>query len=491
MLEQHPREEILEAVDTSTFAVVATFDGSIIRTRSMHLAHDDNFNFYFASMKDDPKIRQMEANTKVSVWVFKKADDEIDSGEVEITGRASIVADEEERQELFKKIAINSSIVKSVMEGGATSILHVIKITPITVRYRVFREIIRGVPPTVMEFEPVAAASALRQEQGSWTSTTEKMRRWLEEVRAPFLTAAIIPVLLGSTIAWAMTGAFHWGYFLLTLLGGVFLQAGTNVANDYYDHLSQNDEINTEYVRPFSGGSRVIQKGLMSPRAVLTEALVFFGLGIIIGLYLAWARGPFILLLGIIGVFSGFFYTAPPFKLANRGIGELVVGANFGILMSLGAFYVQTQALAWQPLIAAIPVSLLIAAVLYINEFPDHAADKAVGKNHLVVRLGKARAVPGYVALMLAPYAVIAMGVFAGLVPASYPLGLPVFALIGFLTLPRALGAVRVARKYYGESVYLVPANASTILVHLYTGLLLAGGFILDRGAQYLLSYLA
>lgn len=295
---------------------------------------------------------------------------------------------------------------------------------------------------------------------------------YLTELRAPFFTASVVPILLGTVIAWAHTGQLHWGYFLLALLAGTALHAGTNMANDYFDHLSGNDPINLEFVRPFTGGSRLIQRGLLSPGEVLRESLGFFALGGLIGLFLAWTRGPAVLVLGAIGVFSGYFYSAPPFRLANLGIGEMLVGLNFGILMSLGAYYVQAQSLAWEPVTAGVPVALLIAAVLYINEFPDYEADRAVGKNHLVVRLGKKRGVKGYAAIQVAAY--------LSIIAAVGSKALPTFALLAILPLPLSLKAIKTALSHYGQSSALVPANALTIRVHLLVGLLLCLGYVLD-----------
>jgi 1,4-dihydroxy-2-naphthoate octaprenyltransferase len=296
---------------------------------------------------------------------------------------------------------------------------------------------------------------------------------WIEAVRAPFFTATIVPILLGAVIAWGRDGVFHWGYFLLTLIAGLFLHAGTNLANDYFDHLSGADEVNVEFLRPYTGGSRVIQKGLVPARQMLVAALICFAAGGLIGLYLAWARGLVVLWLGLIGAFSGFFYTAPPLALAATGLGELFVGLNFGVLMTLGSYYVQTQRLAWEPAVAAIPVTLLIAGVLYINEFQDYPADRQVGKNTLIVRLGRRRAMIGYVVLMAATYVSIVLSVALGL---TSP-----FTLIALLTLPIALTAVRTARAHYDDYLKLAPANAGTVMVHLLTGLLLAMGYVIER----------
>ncbi|MGB9299015.1 MAG: 1,4-dihydroxy-2-naphthoate octaprenyltransferase [Anaerolineae bacterium] len=303
-----------------------------------------------------------------------------------------------------------------------------------------------------------------------------KMKIWLAEVRAPFFTATIVPILLGATIAWARTGTFHLGLFLLTLLGGLLLHTGTNVANDYFDHRSGTDEVNVEFVRPFTGGSRLIQQGLLTPREVMCGALAAFALACVVGLCLAYVRGPLILALGIFGIFCGFFYTAPPFNLVSRGIGEFFIGLNFGVLMTLGSFFVQTGYLAWEPVVAAIPVGLLIAGVLYINEFQDAPADGAVGKDHLVVRLGRRKAALGYLALLVATYAII---VLAALLRITSP-----FTLIALATLPVALRAIGVARAHYDEYLKLVPANAATVFIHLLTGLLLSAGYLLDKAVR-------
>ncbi len=304
------------------------------------------------------------------------------------------------------------------------------------------------------------------------------LKIWMTEIRAPFFTATVVPILLGAVIAWARTSSFHWGHFLLTMAGGLLLHTGANVANDYYDHLSGTDEMNVEFVRPFTGGSRMIQEGLLTPRAVLSGALAALALACVVGLYLAYVRGPLILVLGIIGIFSGFFYTAPPISLSSRGIGEFFIGLNFGLLMTLGAYYVQTGSLAWEPAVASIPVALLITAILYINEFQDAPADGAAGKAHLVVRLGRKKAVQGYILLLGFTYLSILLAVILRI---TSP-----FTLIALATLPVALRAIGVARAHYDDYLKLVPANAATVFIHLLTGLLLSAGYLLDKAVRAL-----
>lgn len=311
---------------------------------------------------------------------------------------------------------------------------------------------------------------------------TGKFKSWMVELRAPFLTATLVSIVFGTVIAWARNDVFNPAYFLLALLGGAFAHLGTNVANDYYDHKSGNDEINKEFVRPFSGGSRTIQLGLLKPREVLLGSLFFFGAATLIGLYLTWVRGPLVPVFIAVGLVSGFFYTAQPFNWVSKGIGEFLVGINFGALMTLGAYYVQTQMLALEPLIASIPVSLLIAGVLYINEFPDYAADKAVGKNTLVVRLGRDKAVYGYALIVFGAYVAVFFAAVAGVAP--------LYVLFALLPLPLAVESVRHAFRFHSRSSNLVPSNAMTIVLHLVTSLLISFGYLVSRFEIMSLGYL-
>lgn len=468
MENKHSKEEILNTLNEIEFGTVTTLDGEKIKSRVMHFAVADNMTIYLASIKHDPKVKQMVDNPTISLLLTKGNEGFEKAKEVEVQGIPQIITDNKEREEAFNLLAKKSPIVSNLMQAKATDLLAAIKITPKSVKYRVVEEIVRGIAPTVIEFEE---KNLLKQRNYMpWEDFKKNIAVWLTEIRAPFLTATLIPVILGTAVAWARTSNFSFFYFFLTLIAALFLHMGTNVANDYFDHISKNDDQNTEYIRPFSGGSRMIQDKKLSAKAVLIGSLIFFGAGSLIGLYIASQIGWQILTLGIIGVISGFFYSAPPFKLAGRGIGEILVGLNFGILMSLGAYFVQTRAWSIEAAVIAIPVSLLIAAVLYINEFPDYTADKAVGKNTLVVRLAKEKAVWGYQALMLLTYIILGAGVATN--------SITPFAILGIFTLPRALRAIRIAKQNYNNTLYLIPANADTVLTHLYTGGLLILAYI-------------
>jgi len=315
---------------------------------------------------------------------------------------------------------------------------------------------------------------------GQKNNKTEKMGSgvavWLKELRAPFFTAAIIPVIAGVVTAWAYFDKVFLPFqFVLTLVGAVFLHAGTNVINDYFDYKSGDDIVNKEKNQPFSGGSPYLPAGRISPSAVYKYALLFFALGGLIGIYLALDMGIqkggwVIILLGVVGIGAGYFYVEPHVNLCGRGVGEAIVGLCFGPLVVFGAFYVQTRVFSIIPFLVGIPIGLLIAAVLYINQFPDYNADRSVGKRNIVVRLGKKDAIKGYFIIMFLAYFSILFAVVLGL--ASLPHLTP-FALIALATAPVTIRSARILKGNYADSPKLAPAQALTIQVHLLTGLLL------------------
>src|SRR5438876_9698316 len=317
------------------------------------------------------------------------------------------------------------------------------------------------------------------------TSSTGEVRSppflalWLRTMRIPFLQATFVPVVLGGVIAFQVAHVFNLGTFLLTILGASLIQIATNMLNDYFDFKSGND-LQVRHQNPFAGGARILTAGLINPSTQLIVSTSCLILGSLIGFYLIFALGLYQLFwFGLIGVVSTYFYVGPPFKLAYRGVGEFLVGLNFGPVMTLGAFYVQTGSLATAtvPLLASIPVGLLIAAVLWINEFPDMDADKAVGKKTLVLRLGYLRSVAVYVGLLATSYFLLLL--YAVLkVFVSFPI--TSFAtLIALFSLPFALKAVRILRANYKDPHAIIPANANTIILHLTFGLLAIVGFVI------------
>ena len=164
------------------------------------------------------------------------------------------------------------------------------------------------------------------------------------------------------------------------------------MANDVFDTVQGADDANVTPTQ-FSGGSRVIQYGLVSLRQMATLATVFYVLAGSSG-SCCWRPGarPALLVIGVVGFIVSLGYTAPPLKFVYRGLGEIAVAIGFGPLMLLGAYVVQTGgALAWEPFVASIPVAVLVALILYVNEIPDRRGDARVGKRTLPVRWSRER----------------------------------------------------------------------------------------------------
>ena len=459
----HTHEEILDSLNAIDEMAVSTRAGARLRSRMMHFATDVNFNDYAASMKGDPKTLQIVNDPTISLLVLDRRTDQNGWREIEVTGRAAIVTDSAERARALEMVAKPSPIVSHLQSVGQTDILDFIRITPIEVKMRVFGEIVAGMPPTVVEFEENAAAA------GDLAEAKKRIGTWREAIREISLLASVVPIVLGVAVAWNWTGELAWWPAIFTLLAAVAVQAGTNVLNDYFDHRNGNDAANREFVRPFSGGSRMIQLGLMTPVETLLLGSVLCAVAAAIGIGLAVTGAPWVIAFGAVGLLSGVFYTARPISWVTRGVGEIMVALNFGVLMTLGAFYVQAHEITWDAALASTPVALLIALVLYINEFPDYRADAATNKRTLVVRLGRARAAKLYPVLGLLPFAAIVALVVADVAPVA--------SLAALAGIPLWLNASRIVLRHYDEPFELAPANALTAIAHLTTGLLFALGF--------------
>lgn len=300
-------------------------------------------------------------------------------------------------------------------------------------------------------------------------SLMTKIFTWLVIMRLPFLTATFVPIFVGAAVAKMAGFPVDWGWLGLTLLGGSLLHIGTNTSNDYFDHKSGTDEINYNYSNVgLNGGSRSIQMGLITPKGMLTVAIITFALSAIVGIPLIQKAGMSILWLGLIGFLSGLFYTAPPFRFSSRsGLGELIIGLNFGPLMVAGSALVQTGILLPEAFLVGIPIGFLVAAIVYVNEFPDHNSDKATGKNTLIVVFGPEKARAGYVALVL--------GAFLSIVILAINGTIPILALTSLLAAYFGIRAIQTLYKFYNDRL-LQPANWGTIIMHNLTGALLCIG---------------
>ena len=290
-------------------------------------------------------------------------------------------------------------------------------------------------------------------------------RVWFQAIRPWSFAASVVPVAVGTGCA-MLTGQFSPSAFLLCLVGGVALQAGTNLVNDYYDWRQGADHSGS------LGPSRVIQQGWLSPREVLAGGVGFFGFAALCGLVLTGMAGWPILLLGLIGVPLAYGYTAPPLKLAYRGLGELNVFFLMGPVMVLGGVLVHGTAGVRAALAASVPVGLLVASILHANNIRDLDDDRRLGKRTIATLVGLRWAKREFDALVFGAYAV--------LVGAVALRRLPLTALLPLLSLPLAVRAHRTVSEET-EPTRLAPAVRQAATLHLYFGLLLTLGLALGR----------
>ena len=263
---------------------------------------------------------------------------------------------------------------------------------------------------------------------------SEWLQVWWEGIRPAYLPLAIMPVLLGSTIAWIRTiapqtpfGHFRFLQFILTLCSVVALQMGANLVNDYYDFIHGIDTSN-----PLGPGA-LIQQGLIKPRDVLNFGLALLLLGALLGFAVAVSSSPFIFFLGIIGLLCAFFYSATSSSLSSIALGELVGFFIYGPLITLGAYLTQTSGFTnisalVSVLLYSIPLGLLVAAVIHVNNMRDVESDLQAGKQTLasIMGLGLSRAL----------YILLILGAFAIITALGFPRGAPHLVLITWWTLP-------------------------------------------------------
>jgi 1,4-dihydroxy-2-naphthoate octaprenyltransferase len=257
------------------------------------------------------------------------------------------------------------------------------------------------------------------------------MRIWLMAARPRTLPAAVAPVLVGTAAAVQWLGHLpRWGAFFAALVGSIFIQIGTNLANDYSDAKRGADTADR------LGPVRVTSAGLVTPRRVLTATWIAFAVAVACGIYLAAVAGIVIIIIGALSIAAGVLYTGGPRPYGYAGLGEVFVFLFFGLVAVNGSYYVQLEELDVLPLGLSISIGFLATAIIVVNNVRDVETDRRAGKNTLAVRIGRDGAVNLYRLLVLGAFLVLPIALWAGEASA-----LP---LIGLLALPLALKPMRI-----------------------------------------------
>jgi 1,4-dihydroxy-2-naphthoate octaprenyltransferase len=291
--------------------------------------------------------------------------------------------------------------------------------------------------------------------------------RYLMATRPAFLTVTLFAGFIGLASAYADGVQIDLLTAGMSLLFGLVAHAGINVLNDYYDALNGTDEANNERIFPFTGGSRFIQNGVLSRRETAIFGGILMLLVVVAGIWLMLVSDAALLWIGAAGLFTGWAYSAPPFKLNSRGLGEIGVWAGFA-LIAIGSDVVQRGTFSVKPLIAVASYALLVTDLLFINQFPDEKADGIAGKRHWVVRLGHHKARWLYAVIAAAAYLWLAAAVWVG--------ALPRFALLALASVALSLQAARTLIQHSATPSSLTPAIQQTIAAASLHGLLLSIG---------------
>jgi 1,4-dihydroxy-2-naphthoate octaprenyltransferase len=289
-------------------------------------------------------------------------------------------------------------------------------------------------------------------------------RIWLMAARVRTLPAAVAPVLVGTSLA-GFGGVFHPLRFIAALIGAIFIQVGTNLSNDYSDARRGAD------TEDRLGPVRVTAGGLVPPQRVLLATYVSFGVAVLAGIYLIVVAGWQLLLVGAASILAGVLYTGGPRPYGYEGLGEVFVFLFFGIVAVAGSYFVQVKHLEWEAFALAVPVGLLAAAILVVNNARDIETDRRAGKRTLAVTLGRART----------------RTLFAVMVYLAYPLALVTWLfgplsgwlLLPWLTIPLAAAVVRSVRNHT-DGPTLNGALARTGLLQLAFCVCLSAGLLLS-----------
>lgn len=290
--------------------------------------------------------------------------------------------------------------------------------------------------------------------------------------RVHFVPPSFLPAILCGLIPLSREGIFQPDFFFLVVIGVTINHFGLNMIDDVFDYRHNVDLTHNLEKNPYTGGSGVLSAGMLSEKQLFAASLICFSVTALIGFYIAAVKGWPVLAIGLFGLFCSIYYTVPPVKFGYRGFGELGLLVNFGPVIGLGSYYVQTGRFGAEPFFISLILGFMMWSMIIINEIPDLEDDRRAGKLNLVARYGRKTGAWLYVLGLIAAYAVLLGSVLFGLVP--------VFEILGFASLPWAWKSVEILRKNLDDRLGLAPANLSMIKVHFITGMGLIVGYLIN-----------
>ncbi|MFC9599549.1 1,4-dihydroxy-2-naphthoate polyprenyltransferase [Peribacillus butanolivorans] len=287
---------------------------------------------------------------------------------------------------------------------------------------------------------------------------------WWELIRPHTLTAAFVPVLLGTMIA-LLEDSVNWLLFAAMMIASILIQAATNLFNEYYDFKRGLD---TEESVGIGGG--IVRHG-MTPKLIMTLALSMYGIALILGIYICAVSSWWLAGVGLVCMLVGYLYTGGPLPISYTPFGELFSGLFMGFLIILIAFFIQTGFVSTTAILIAIPSGILVGLINLSNNLRDHDGDKAHGRKTMPVVMGRKNALT-FMAIMFAfSYLWLVGLVLAGSVTS--------WILLAFLSIPKALAAIK---GFVGKTspITMVPAMKATAQTNTFFGLLMAIGLFIS-----------
>lgn len=298
-------------------------------------------------------------------------------------------------------------------------------------------------------------------------SLKNQVKLWWKASRPFSFTASICPVLVAAALATNYKGDVIWIFFPLCLVCSLLIHAGTNLISDYEDFRRGVDTDCSH------GSSGILVAKKLKPEQIKKAAIILFVVAFSLGLLAVVVRGIPLLILGIIGIAGGCFYTVSPIGYKYKGLGDFFVFLFMGVLLGAGSFFVLTGTVTGNAVIASLPMGLLIAAVLNANNIRDIAEDKKAGIKTLAIKLGSKKSKIEYYLLILGAYIPVIILMFTG--------GISLWALLFLLTIPLAIKNMAIMHKYRpGETDTIAELDQKTAQLHLLFGILLVVGILLN-----------
>ncbi len=288
-------------------------------------------------------------------------------------------------------------------------------------------------------------------------------RVWWRLLRPHTLTAAFVPVAIGTTIALPF-GSINILLFFAMMLASILIQAATNMFNEYYDYKRGLDTAESVGI-----GGAIVREGI-SATTVLRLAFVFFAIALLLGLYICFMSSWWIALIGIVSMAVGYFYTGGPYPIAYTPFGEIAAGFFMGPVIILIAFFIQTGMVTFESLLISVPIAILVGAILMANNIRDLDGDKENGRRTLAILLGHERAVVFLSAMFLMSYLwIVNLFIMNFITP---------WALIVVASIPKAIQA---STQFKGKTkpIEMMPAMKATAQLNTIFGFLLVIGLII------------